>query len=134
MIEDVTILEAKLFALMAWADGTFHAEQRQVYLDFLEIGPATDQTKENLLRYLEDSPSEEAVLADLSAAPKEVVTTIVKVAYLIALANDDFHDEERQLLERIALNTGLEESQFPKFFKMLELHHSSYQIEEELFY
>lgn len=133
MIQDLIEYEVKVLALMAWADGTFDDEEKATFLNFLEGSPGSDAFKADMQRYLAEPPDEEDVLNGIKALPSVVVPEVLKLAYIIALANEHLHPREEELLERLALESGLPEDNLPQFREMLDLYRQSWEIEQELF-
>lgn len=134
MISDVTELKAKLIALVAWADGDVDQQERKMYVDILDNSPVSDARKEALTQFIEDTPDEKEVLEGLAEAPGEITTTVIKIAYLVAQANDEFHENEKALFDRIARELELSEEELPDFYRMLETYHESYELADRLFH
>lgn len=133
MIQDLIEYEAKVLAFMAWVDGEVQEEERRTFINYLEGSPGSDAFKSNVQRFLEEPPTKVEVLEGIRTLPKAVVPEVLKLAYILALAKGRLHPKEEDLLEQLALESGLPDEQLPEFGKMLELYRQSWEIEQELF-
>jgi uncharacterized membrane protein YebE (DUF533 family) len=134
MVSDVSEMKIKIVALVAWADGDVDEHERDMFYDVLNNSPIADARKESLAEYLKDPPLREDVIRDLSEAPPEITTTVLKIGYLVAQANDEFHENEEQLFDDLGKGLLLSEDQLPAFHEMLETYYESYQLADQLFH
>lgn len=133
MLTKMTKLQANVLALMAWVDGTFDEKEQLRFRNYLEIAPISDDMRSELFKMVLNPPKKEYVLSLISGAPKEVVATTIKNAFLIAMENGHFEQSEKTLLEEIALISNVKKQDLPKLNKMLDIFYSAYLIEREIF-
>jgi len=124
--EDLSILQIKVLSLIAWTDGEISNEERQFYHNMVQVSPCSEITKKTLLQYIEKSPSIEDIFKSLSDIPKEIVASVLRNAYAIALSDGNISDAEMDIIDKIALKLGVDEKMIHIFHKWLEL---SYQVE-----
>ncbi len=131
--EDLSILQIKILSLIAWTDGEISVEERQFYQNMVQVSPCSDETKQTLLQYIEKSPSLDDIFKSLSGIPKEIVTSVLRNAYAIALADGKISEQEIDIIDKIAMKLGVDEKMIPIFHKWLELSYQVELIETKLF-
>lgn len=131
--EDLSILQIKVLSLIAWTDGDISEEERQFYQNMVQVSPCSEETKKSLMQYIDKSPSIEDIFNSLTDIPKEIVASVLRNAYAIALADGKISDDEMLIINQIALKLGVDEKNIPVFHKWLELSYQVEVIETKLF-
>ena len=132
MEQDLATLKAQLLALVAWADGSFDDDEKALFIKVLDASFVDDITRIELVDYLHHPPDRKEILDRLPSVPLEAGVSVIKVAYLIAHADGEFHETERQLFDDIMDRIGVAASSRDRFYEMLDLHYRSYRLEQNL--
>lgn len=133
MLNDMTVLQAKILILVGWVDGRFDESERTVLRDVLEVSPGDDALKEDLFRMVETPPDKENVFQMVAVAPREIVAAAIKNAYVLAKADGHLHDAEMALLFEFAVAAGVAQDRVEDFHRMLNIHLSALELERDLF-
>jgi uncharacterized membrane protein YebE (DUF533 family) len=133
MLNDLTVLQAKVLALVGWVDGRFDESERIVFRDVLEASPGDDDLKIELFRMTESPPEKEDVFEVVAAAPREIAAASIKNAFVLAKADGHLDDAEMALLFELGQAAGVEEDRLNDFRRMLEIHMDSLELERDLF-
>jgi len=133
MIQDFTRIQSLALSLVAWADGSFCEKEQIQYKDFLECSPSSDSLKTDLAKYMKTPPVKNNVFKEFSECPKEIVATVLKNAYLMAMANGRFDKEEKDILNELAFASGVAQNKIEKLGEMFDLYHKAYKIECQIF-
>lgn len=104
-------LKAEILALVAWADGDFDDTEREVFLEVLDRSPIDEDTRIELVDFLDHSPDRESTLARLVALPSADIVAALRTAYVLAHADGEFHPEEQRLFDDVAGRLGLDTDQ-----------------------
>jgi tellurite resistance protein len=131
--ENLSILQIKILSLIAWVDGEITDEERRFYQNMVQVSPCSEETKQSLLHYIEKSPSIEDIFKSLSGIPKEIVTSVLRNAYAIAVSDGKIGEQEMEIIDKIALKLGVNEKMISIFHKWLELSFHVELIETKLF-
>ncbi len=133
MYSDMTVLQAKMLALVGWVDGRFDENERTVLHDVLKVSPADDSLKEDLFRLADTPPDKDSVLATVATAPREIVAAAIKNAYVLAEADGYLDNAEMDLLFEFAVAAGVAPDRVDDFQRMLNIHLSALELERDLF-
>lgn len=133
MLSDLTELQAKVLALVGWADGRFDESERTVLRDVLEASPGDDALKADLFRMVEAPPEKDAVLKIVAGAPREMAAAAIKNAFVLAKADGHLHDAEMALLLELGHAAGVSPERSDDFRRMLETHLATLELERDLF-
>jgi tellurite resistance protein len=133
MINNFTKLQANVLALVAWADGSFCDEEKNRYIDFLDCSPSSDTLKSDLAGYIHEPPLKKYVYDEFSKCPKEVVSAVLKNAYLMAMANGRYDNEEKNTIYDLAIAAGVNPSNINKLDEMFKHYLKAHKIECQIF-
>ena len=133
MWSDFTIMQAKILALVAWADGEFDDAERAVFGDVLDVSYGADSLKCELLQMVDKAPERDDVLQTVATEPGEIVAAAIKNAFVLAKADGHLHDAEMALLVDLGRAAGVGVDRSDDFRRMLELYESSLELERDLF-
>jgi hypothetical protein len=133
MIQDFTKIQAHALALVAWADGSFCEAEMNQYRDFLECSPGSDSLKDDLADCVATPPDKEEVFDEFSECPNEIAATVLKNAYLMAMANGCYDQEEKEIISELAIASSVPEKNVDKLDEMFGLYYKAHQIECQIF-
>ena len=133
MLSDLTVLQAKVLALVGWVDGRFDDSEQIVFRDVIEVGPGDDDLRIELFRMTGSAPDKDDVLKSVAAAPREIAAAVLKNAFVLANADGHLHDAEMALLFELGQAAGVDADRLCDFRRMLEIHLDSLEIERDLF-
>lgn len=133
MLSDLTVLQAKVLALVGWADGRFDEAEQTIFRDVLEVSPGDDALKIELFELTEVAPNKDDVLQTVISAPREFAAAAIKNAFMLAKADGNVEAAELELLFELSRAAGVPEDRFADFCKMLEAHMTSVELERQLF-
>jgi tellurite resistance protein len=131
--EDLSSIQIKILSLVAWADGKITDEEKQLFNDILQVSPCSDETKIELARFIENRPDINDILLNITRIPKEIVVSVLRNAYSIAVADNEINQLELEIIDKLALQLGIKNEHIDVFHKWLELSYQVELIETKLF-
>lgn len=133
MLSDLTILQAKVLALVRWVDCQFDDAEKIVFRDVLEASPGDEDLKIELFRMTEFKPDKGDVIDTVASAPPEIAAAAIKNAYVLAKSDGHVHDAEMALLFELGQASGVATDRLDDFLRMLEIHLECLELERDLF-
>lgn len=132
MSEHSARLKAEFLALVAWADGDFDESERQIFLDVLDRSQVDEDTRIELVDFLDHPPEREPAMARLAALPLADVLPALRTAWLLAHADGELHPAERALFDELTHRIGLGDGARSTLFELLDLSHRVDALERAL--
>jgi len=132
MSEHSARLKAEFLALVAWADGDFDESERQIFLDVLDRSQVDEDTRIELVDFLDHSPEREPAMGRLAALPLADVLPALRTAWLLAHADGELHPAEQALFDELADRIGLGDGARSTLFELLDLSQRADVLERAL--
>jgi tellurite resistance protein len=120
MQTQISKVKAQILALVAWADGAFTDSEQDVFVRVLDASELDDDTRLELVDYIEHPPDKAEALTGLAAVPVEEAADILRVAFALALADGSFDDAERGVIDEILDRLGIEGEERTQLYATLE--------------
>ncbi len=120
MQTQISKVKAQILALVAWADGSFTDSEQDVFVKVLDASELDDDTRLELVDYIENPPDKAEALTGLAAVPVEEAADILRVAFALALADGSFDDAERSVIDEILDRLGIEGEERTELYATLE--------------
>ncbi len=113
-------VKAEILALVAWADGAFDDAERGLFLEVLERSSVDEETRIELVDFLEQAPEREPALVRLEALPLGEALGALRAAWILAANDGLLHPAEAELFETFARRLGLAGDRRRLLYEMLE--------------
>lgn len=133
MIDKFIDIQAKILSFVAFADSECDDKEKEFYVNFLNTLEIPNNKGDLYLSYIENPPSEDLILNEISRNPIEIILPCIKNSYLMAMCSNGLSLTEKNILIKMGNQIGLKESDTDKYFDMLDKYYQIYQLERNLF-
>ena len=133
LLTELSIFQANLLALVAWADGEVTVEEQKFYSSIIDFSPCDDETNNSLRFFLEVSPKLDNVMLLAENLSKDIIIPVLTNAYLMSASDGNIDEKEKEIIKLVAYKIGINKENETVFWQWLDLQYKSELIEEKLF-
>lgn len=133
MIEKFIDIQAKMLSYIAFSDSKCDEKEEKFYINFLNTLEIPKEKDGLYLSYINNPPSTEAILKEISGLPNEITLSCIKNAYLMAMCSNGLSKEEKDALIMFGRHIGLKDEYIDLYFNMLDNYYQSYLLEIKIF-